>query len=123
MPLKSTTTTEWGERKKRKKIQKNLQNTSKNKNNKCFLESLLSESFPSLRATSPPHFPRMASNTVLISGPVVGAVQILIWSYSMFLPLMSTAIRTSDFLLWELSMTFYIFHRHRVCLVDRMDLI
>ena len=27
------------------------------------------------------------------------------------------------FLLWELSMTFYIFHRHRVCLVDRVDLI
>ena len=27
------------------------------------------------------------------------------------------------FLLWELSMSFYIFHRHRVCLVDRVDLI
>ena len=27
------------------------------------------------------------------------------------------------FLLWEFSMTFYIFHRHRVCLVDRVDLI
>ena len=27
------------------------------------------------------------------------------------------------FLLWELSMTFYIFHRHRVCLVDCVDLI
>ena len=27
------------------------------------------------------------------------------------------------FLLWELSMAFYIFHRHRVCLVDRVDLI
>ena len=27
------------------------------------------------------------------------------------------------FLLWEFSMTFYIFHRHRVCLVDHVDLI
>ena len=26
------------------------------------------------------------------------------------------------FLLWELSMTFYVFHRHRVCLVDHVDL-
>ena len=25
------------------------------------------------------------------------------------------------FLLWELSVSFYIFHRHRVCLVDRVD--
>ena len=27
------------------------------------------------------------------------------------------------FLLWELSMAFYIFHKHRVCLVDHVDLI
>ena len=27
------------------------------------------------------------------------------------------------FLFWELSMSFYIFHRHRVCLVDGVDLI
>ena len=26
------------------------------------------------------------------------------------------------FLLWELSVTFRIFHRHRVCLVDPVDL-
>ena len=26
------------------------------------------------------------------------------------------------FLLWKLSVTFRIFHRHRVCLVDRVDL-
>ena len=36
---------------------------------------------------------------------------------------MSTAIRTSVFLLWKLSKTFNIFHRHRVCLVDHVDLI
>ena len=27
------------------------------------------------------------------------------------------------FLLWEVSMTFYIFQRHRICLVDHMDLL
>ena len=70
------------------------------------------------------YLPRMPSNTVLISGPVVGAAQTPIWSYScVFLPPMSTAIRASAFSLWELSVTFYIFHRHRVCLVDHMDLI
>ena len=44
------------------------------------------------------HLPRMPSNTVLISGPAVGAAQILIWSYSfVFLPPVSTAIRTRVF--------------------------
>ena len=47
---------------------------------------------------SPPHLPRKPSNTVLISGPAVGAAQILIWSYScVFLPPVSTAITTSVF--------------------------
>ena len=65
----------------------------------------------------------MSSNTVLISRPAVGAAQILIWSYScVFLPPTSTAIRTNRFLLWELSMPFYIFHRHRVCLAGHVDL-
>jgi len=75
---------------------------------------------PSLPGShSPPYLPRMPSNTVLISGPVVGAAQILIWSYScVFLP-----PQLSDlvcFLLWELLVAF---HRHRVCLVDHVDLI
>ena len=66
---------------------------------------------------SPPYLPRVPSNMhVLVSGPAVGAVQILIQSYScIFLPPMSTATGTSVFPLWELSMTFYIFQRHRVC--------
>ena len=47
---------------------------------------------------SPSHLPRMPSNTVLISGPAVGATQILIWSCPcIFLPPMTTAIRTSAF--------------------------
>ena len=37
-------------------------------------------------------------NTVLVSGPAVGATQTLIWSYfCVFLPPISTAIRTSAF--------------------------
>ena len=47
---------------------------------------------------SPPYLPRMPSNAVLISGPAVGAAQILIWSYScVFLPPMSTALRAGAF--------------------------
>ena len=62
-----------------------------------FLVSLLSESFPSLRV-SPFHLPRMLSSIVLISRLAMGAAQILICSYSyVFLPPMSTAIRTSVF--------------------------
>ena len=57
---------------------------------------------------SPPHLPRKPSNTVLIPGPAVGAAQTLIWSYSVFLPPVSTAIKLVRFLLWELSMIFYI---------------
>ena len=61
------------------------------------LESLLSESFPSL-GVPVYHLPRMPSNTVLVSEPAVGAAQILIWSYScVFLPPKSTAIRISAF--------------------------
>ena len=41
-----------------------------------------------------PYLPRMLSKTVLISGSAVGAVQILIWSYSsVLLPPVSTAMR------------------------------
>ena len=86
------------ERKKKRErnIQKNLQNKSKYTNTimyslkiklkkkriiNVFLESLLSEPFPSL-GHNPPCLPRMPSNTVLISGPAVLAAQILIWSYS-----------------------------------------
>ena len=75
-------------------------------------------------AGSPSHLPRMPSNTVLVSGPAVGEAQILIWSYScVFLPPGSTAIRASVFSFVGVLSSFYIFHRHRVCLVDHADLI
>ena len=68
--------------------------------------------------------PWMPSNTVLVSGPAVGAAQILIWLYScVFLPPMSTAIITSVFSFVGALSVLYTFHRHRVCLVDCVDLI
>ena len=73
---------------------------------------------------SPPHLPRMPSSTVLISGAAVGAAQILVWSYSsVFLPPMSTAIRISVFSFVGALSDLFIFHRHRICLVDCVDLI
>ena len=107
-----------------KKIQKNLQNKSKHKNNKCFSWLTAVRILSLTGSHSPPHLPRMPSNTGLISGSAVGAAQILIWSYTcVFLPPMSTAMKTSHFVLWVLSMSFYIFHRHRVCLVKCVDFI
>ena len=90
-----------------------------------FLESLLLEFFPSLGIIV--YLTSLGCPQTLywfLSGPAVGAAQNLIWSYSsVFLPPMSTAIRAGVFFLWQLSMAFYIFHRHRVCLVDHEDLI
>ena len=63
-----------GKRKKvKKKIQKNLQNKSKHKNNKCFSWVTAVRVLSLIGSHSPPYLPRMPSNTVLISGPVVGA--------------------------------------------------
>ena len=121
MPIKSTTPTQGGKRKKkRKKIQKNLQNKSKHRNHKCFSWVTAVRILSLAGSHSSPHLPRMPSNTVLISGSVVGAAQILIWSYfCVFLPPMFAAIRNSVFcFVGALNV-----HRHRVCLVDHVDII
>ena len=83
---------------KKRKIQKNLQNKSNIRIINVLLESLLPRVLSFSGSHSPLHFPRMPSNTVLISGPALGAAQILIWSYSsVFLPPMYTTIGTSVF--------------------------
>ena len=83
---------------KGKKIQRNLQNKSKHKDNKCFSWVTAVRILSLTGSHSPPHLPRMPSNTVLTYGPAVGVVQVLVWSYSwVFLPPMSTAIRASAF--------------------------
>ena len=106
-----------GGRKGKKKKSKRIYGTSqKIRIINIFLESLLSESLP--------YLPRVPSNSLLISGPAVGAAQFPIWSYSRVFcfqcPQLSELVH---FLVWALSMAFHIFHRHRVCLVDRVDLI
>ena len=124
VPIKSTTTAELGEKERKRKKSRRIYRASQNiKIIHVFLESLIS--VLSLAGShSPPHLPRMPSKTVLISGSDLGAAQSLIWSYSyVFLPRMFTASELVCFLLWELSMSFYIFSRHRVCLVDHVDLI
>ena len=114
MPIKLTTATggERGKRKKKKNVQKNLQNKSKHKNNKCFSWVTAVRVLSLAGSHSPPHLPRIHSNTV-ISGPAVGAAQILICSYfSVFLPPMSTAIRTSVFSFVGALNGLLYFHRH-----------
>ena len=56
--------------------------------------------------------------------PAVGTAQTLIWPYSCVFCLQCPQLpELGCFLLWELSLSFYMFHRCRVCLVDRVDLI
>ena len=125
MTITSTTTTEEEKRKKKEKIKKNLQNKLRNKNKKCFSWVTAVRVLPHAGNHSSPYLPRVPSNTVLISEPAVRASQILIWSYScMFLPPMFTAIRASAFsFVGALSGLLYILKKHRVCLVDHVDLI
>ena len=93
--MKSTTTIKGG---KKEKIQKNLQKKSKHKNIKCFSWVTAVKVLSLAGSHSPPPLPVMPSNTVLISGPAVGAAQILMLSYSsVVLHPVSTAIRTSVF--------------------------
>ena len=97
---------------------------SKYKNNKCFSCVTDVGVLFVTGSHSPPYLSRMPSNTVLISGPAVGAAQTLLWSYSCaFLPPRSTLSELVHFVLWELSLSFNIFHRYRICLIDRVDLI
>ena len=66
----------------------------------------------------------MPSNAVLISGPAAGAAQIRVWFCSCVSCLQCPQLSELErFLLWELSMAFYMFHGRRVYLVDRVDLI
>ena len=89
-----------------------------------FFESLLSESFTllvvTIHLTSVGCPPTLCWSVDLLWGqlrfqsgptPVCSCLQC---------PQLSEPVH---FLLWELSMTFYVFHKHRVCLLDCGDLI
>ena len=79
-----------------KKIQRTYRSQNKNKNAFSWVTAVRVLSLAA--SHSPPHFPRMPSNTLLISWPATRAAQILICSYScVFLPPVSTAVRTSAF--------------------------
>ena len=110
--------------KKKKKIQKNVQNKSKHKNNKCFSWVTAVRMLSFTGSHSSPQLPNMPFNTVLDSGPATWAAQNLIWSYSCVFCLQCPQLsKLVCFLLWELLLSFYIFRIHKVCLVDRVDLI
>ena len=121
MPIKLTTTTDsYKGGGKSKRIHRANQEIIIN----VFLESLLSESFPSLGVT--------VHLTSLGCPPTLCSSLDLLWGqfrfYSGPTPVCSCLqcpqlSELTCFLLWELSMSSYIFHRHRVCLVDRVDLI
>ena len=111
-----------GWRGRKDKIQKKLQNKPKHKNTKCFSWVTAVLSFAG--SHSPPHLPRMPSSMMLTSGASVGQLRFS----SGPTPLCSClqCPQPSElvlFLMWELSMSFYIFHGHGVYLVDRLDLI
>ena len=107
--IKLITTTEGGKGGKSKRI---YRTNKKIRIINAFLESLLSGSCPSLGVTV--HLTFLGCPpTLCYLGPAVGAAQILIWSCScVFLPPMSTAIRSVCSLFWELSMTFDTSHSH-----------
>ena len=87
-----------------------------------FLESLLSESFPSLGVTV--HLPSLGCPPTLrwplalCGGSSASNLVLLLW-------VLTSIAQRSEWCVffWELSMTLYIFQRHTVCLVDRVDLI
>ena len=122
MPIKLTTTTEGD---KGGKIQKNLQNKSRNKNNKCFPWVTAVRVLSLTGSHSPPYLPLQCPPTLCWSLDLLWG-QLRFYSGPTLVCSCLQCPQLSElvcFLLWELSMSFYIFHRHRVCLVDRVDLI
>ena len=72
---------------------------------------------------SPPHLPRMPSNSALVSRPAVGAAQTLTWPHPcMFLPPKCTAARAKMFSLAG-TLSLFVYSRHGVCRVGGVDLV
>ena len=110
-----------GDKKKSKGIYRTSQNI---RIINVFLESLLSESLPSLGVTV--HLTSLGFPPTLCWSLDLLWKQLRFWSgptpvcSCLQCPQLSELVY---FLLWELSMSCYIFHSHRVCLVDCVDLI
>ena len=104
-------------KKKRKKIQKQLKKKLKHKENKHFLNHCCQNPFPlwESQSTLPPQEAHQHCTVLWIC---CGGS-----SDSNLVLLLCVLVSNVCLLLWELAMPFYIFHRHRVCLVDPVDLI
>ena len=85
-----------------------------------FLSHCCQSPFPCWESQST-HLPRMPSNTADLWTCCGGSSDSNL--VLLLCVLASTAIRASVFSFGELSMAFYIFRWHRVCLVDLVDLI
>ena len=111
------------ENKKKKKFQKQLQNKSKYKNDER-LDWVCTVSVLSL-ARSPPYLPRICSNVGCLLDLLLGG-QFRLQSDPTPVFSCLQCPRLSElvcFLLWGLSLSFNIFQKHRICLVDCVDLI
>lgn len=118
------------EEKKKKKVRINYRtNQNIKNNNKCFLRSQLSASSPHWFTAhlclprDPPIPAWVLYMCVLISGPVVGFSSDS--NLALTLSVLVSNVHSCQgecFLLWEYSFSFYIFHWHRVYLVDRVNL-
>lgn len=119
-----TTATE--NKKKRDKIQNQLQNKSKDTqiiiNIFSWISAVNFNPFLIVSHSLPPP-PRMPFNTGLVSAPAVGAAQTLIRLFSCSCLQCPQVSELGHFPLWELSLPFYIFHKQRICLVYQVDLI
>ena len=108
-----------------KKIQKQLSKKLKYKNNKCHAWISAVSILSLIVSHSPPHLFRMPSEYwtglwTCCSGSSSDSNLVLVLYV---LASVSTSAVQVCFLLWELSLSFYIFHRHKVCLVDFVYLI
>ena len=114
-----------GRERKKKKKSKRIYRTSQNiRIINVFLESLPPECFHSLGVTV--HLASLWCPPTLCWSLDLLWGQLRFWSGPTPLCSCLQCPQLSElgcFLLWEFSMAFYIFHRHRVCLIDHVDLI
>jgi len=105
----------------REKIPKELQNKSKRKNNKCFSWVTAVRGLSLAGSHSPPHLPRMPLTLCWSLDLLWGQLRFKSGPSALCSCLQCPQLsELVHFVLWKLSMTLY---RHRVCLVDCVDLI
>ena len=88
-------------RRAKEKKSKIIYRTSQNKSNKCFSWVIAVRVLSLAGSHSPPHLPRMPSNTGLVSGPAVEAAQTNLVLLLCGLSPAYTTVRTSAFSFME----------------------